>query len=298
MTILFGALALLLAYGTAVEPRLILDVERETAFVPHLPPQWEGRAVAATADFQVGMWLANRGMMRRVVRRLIRERPAAVLLVGDFIYFPPEHPAELVREALEVVRPLAESGIPVYAVLGNHDWGLDVRNGTINRTAARLVREGLEEMGIPVLDNRAVRLGDAEGGLWIAGIGSAWAGDDDPLRALAEVRAGAARVVFMHNPDSFEEIPAGAAPLAIAAHTHGGQVRIPFLPEWSWLTWVRDDRVHTDGWIDKDYGAAGNRLYVNRGVGFSDVPVRINAAPEITVFELRRPPGDTLPARP
>jgi predicted MPP superfamily phosphohydrolase len=47
--------------------------------------------------------------------------------------------------------------------------------------------------------------------------------------------------------------------------------------------------VHADGWIrDRGFGAPGNTLYVNRGIGFSDVPIRINCPPELTLFTLRR----------
>ena len=93
----------------------------------------------------------------------------------------------------------------------------------------------------------------------------------------------------MHNPDSFEPLPSGTAPLAMAGHTHGGQVRLPFLPEWSWMTFAKEDEVHADGWID-GYGQPGNRLYVNRGIGFSIIPIRINCPPEITLFTLRLSP--------
>ncbi|MGB3760287.1 MAG: hypothetical protein WBA07_28570 [Rivularia sp. (in: cyanobacteria)] len=44
--------------------------------------------------------------------------------------------------------------------------------------------------------------------------------------------------------------------------------------------------MYGDGWI-KDYGKQGNRLYVNRGIGFSDIPIRINCPPEVTLFTLR-----------
>ena len=89
----------------------------------------------------------------------------------------------------------------------------------------------------------------------------------------------------MHNPDVFAELPAGTAPLALAGHTHGGQVRLPFMPSWSWFALVTQDAVHTDGWID-DYGAPGNRLYVNRGIGMSGLPVR-NCRPEVTLITLQ-----------
>lgn len=91
---------------------------------------------------------------------------------------------------------------------------------------------------------------------------------------------------MMHNPASFTAIPTVGAPLAIAGHTHGGQIRLPFpTPEWSTLSLISEGQVHTDGWIEK-YGNPGNRLYVNRGIGFSIVPFRINYRPEITYFTL------------
>ena len=286
LAVLLGGVALLFAYGTAIEPRLMLDVEEHDAPVPGLPPEWEGRRVAVLADFQVGMWWDNEGMARRAVREAIRRRPAVVLLAGDFIYKPDRSPGELVRQAVELVRPLAAAGIPTYAVLGNHDWGLNHRDGSRNAEAARMVRAALEEAGIPVLDNRAVPVGRG-GSLHLVGIGSEWAGDDDVARALGGLPPEAPRIVFMHNPDTFREIPAGAAPLAVAGHTHGGQIAIPLLPRWSWLALAKKDEVHADGWI-RGYGAPGNRLYVNRGIGFSTLPVRINTVPELTVFTLRR----------
>ena len=297
---ILAVVLLVVAYGALIEPRFILDVEEEVAPIPNLPPEWEGQTVAVLADFQIGMWFANEGMVRRAVNEAIERRPAAILLVGDFLYHPDPQPTDLVAEVMELLQPLVDSAIPTYAVLGNHDWALDVEDGTINREAARQMRDALEGAGIRVLDNQAVPLerdaGVSPAGstpLYLVGIGSAWAETDEPAQAVAEVPAGAPRLVFMHNPNSFEEIPAGAAPLAIAAHTHGGQIRIPGLPQWSWLTMTSSEEAHADGWIDRSYGAQGNLLYVNRGIGFSDVPIRINTAPELTVFTLRS--SDRLP---
>jgi predicted MPP superfamily phosphohydrolase/membrane-associated phospholipid phosphatase len=303
MLTVLGVLAAILTYGAAVEPRVILDVETEPAPIPGLIAEWEGQSIAVLADFQSGMWWDNTGMMRRAVERAIEARPAVVLLAGDFIYKAGEDPAPEVREIAEILRPLAESGIPTYAVLGNHDWGLVQpvwKQATPNMESAEAVRSMLRELGIPALHNQSVPLRLTEGSapLYIVGIGSHYAAEDEPLDALREVPDGAPRVVFMHHPDSYEEIPAGAAPIAIAGHTHGGQIALPFTPEWSWLTFVMGDEVHADGWIEQDYGAPGNRLYVNRGIGFSLVPIRIGAAPEITLFELRRGPVTEISTSP
>ena len=297
-----AALVALLLWGVLVEPRLI-GVEREVAAVPGLPAAWDGQQIAVIADLQVGMWGANTGTARRMVERLVETPPAAVLIAGDFLYKADEESAEHIAEAVRIVRPLPAAGVPTYAVLGNHDYSMDEKDDVPDTAMAARLRHALEHAGIRVLQNEAVVLalradvgtasppaGDPQyrSRLYLVGIASHWANEDDPAAALAQVPRGAPRVVLMHNPSSFERLPAGASPVALAAHTHGGQVRLPFSPHWSWLTFVRDETVHADGWIDGGFGAPGNALYVNRGIGFSDVPIRINARPELTLLTLTR----------
>lgn len=310
----YGALALgclfllLLIWGVLIEPRLI-DLKRETATIPRLPEAWEGQRIALLADLQIGMWFGNDGTDRRIIKRIIKEKPAAVLIAGDFVYKPTDEdePDDIEREdthafseevnrAIDIVRPLTAAGLPVYAVLGNHDYGMNHPDSMKNERLAAAVREKLDAAGVRVLENSAVAMPEpaaaSEGRnplpkLYLAGIGSRYAGQDRPGAALSQIPAGAPRLVLMHNPDSFATFPAKSAPLALAGHTHGGQIRVPYTPSWSWMALLTDEKVHADGWID-GLGQPGNRLYVNRGIGFSTFPVRINCRPELTLFTLHR----------
>jgi predicted MPP superfamily phosphohydrolase len=310
------ALAAVLVYGAFIEPSMI-DRRDETAEIPGLPAAWEGKRIAVIADLQVGMWLSNTATVRRIASLLASERPEVVLIAGDFVYHPlaeetveetieerePEEIREVydeIREAVDLIRPLLQAEIPVYAVLGNHDYGMQTRDALAQRWLADEVRRFLEEAGVKVLENEAVALATPAGRLQdgpenpaerlhLLGIGSHYVHNDKPETALAAVPPHAPRVVLMHNPDSFPLFPARTAPFAVAAHTHGGQIRIPFTPHWSWMSMIEKDEVKADGWIEDGYGQSGNRLYVNRGIGFSLLPIRINAAPEVTFFTLRRP---------
>lgn len=285
-----AVVAALLIYGVAVEPRFYLDVTHETARLPGLPPAWDGRRIAVIGDFQVGMWWDNPGMASRAVERAIEERPAALLLLGDFVYHAAESRAAQVETTRDILAPLRRSGIPVFAVLGNHDWAIAKQGSEADHALGRAVRRMLEDLGIRILHNRAAVLtpaGAAGSPLYIVGVGSHYLDEDRPAEALADVPAAAARVILMHHPDSFQAMPPGTAPLAVAGHTHGGQLALPFAPHWSWLTFTKSDNVQADGWADPRYGKAGNRLYVNRGIGMSLVPVRIGAPPELTIFTLR-----------
>ncbi len=302
---LVGVIALLLVWGVGIEPRFI-DEKEEVGRVPNLPAAWEGKRVALIADLQVGMWLDNTDTIRRIVGRLVEERPAAVLIAGDFVYNPTDDEPddterddflefrEEIDEVTGLLRPLAQAGIPTYAVLGNHDYGMPTAKYAKNELLARNVQVALQSIGIRVLDNEAVSLGlgvgggqNAENSLYLVGVGSHVAGADKPQVALAQAPQNAPRIVFMHNPDSFTEFPSGSAPLALAGHTHGGQFRVPFTPQWSWMALLSDEKIYADGWID-GYGQAGNRLYINRGIGFSVFPARVNCVPELTFFTLQR----------
>ena len=282
---LAGAIALL-AIWSFIEPH-ILYTETETAKIPNLPPSWQGKQIGQLSDFQIGMWAGNPDTVRRSVDKLIAVKPAAVLISGDFIYHANPNPEPKIQTAVNLVKPLVEAGIPTYAVLGNHDYGMSEKTATPETKLANRVETALRAAGIKVLDNQAVKmqLSGSKEPLYLVGVNSLWANRDDVQKALSDLPDSSPRIAMMHNPDSFEKFPANSAPLAVAGHTHGGQVRLPNSPQWSWLKFTQNDKVFADGWA-KGYGKPGNNLYINVGIGMSILPIRLFCPPELTIFTL------------
>jgi predicted MPP superfamily phosphohydrolase len=292
-------LAAIVVYGTAIEPRIVQQVH-ERAEIPNLPAAWEGKQIAVFADLQVGMWWGNTDAIRRAVRATVKAQPQAVLIAGDFVYEGDQKVNALLDEVLATLKPIRDAGIPIYAVLGNHDYSLMNEHSEQLNYVARNVTRALAGAGVHMMDNRSAVLrlrasptdsahaiGAGSDTLYVVGIGEKWAQNDLPERALANVPAGAARIVFMHDPDSFVKIAAREAPFAVAAHTHGMQLGIPYVSNYLWQHVYSDSGANVAGWAH-DFGSPGNRLYVNKGLGFSIVPVRINAVPELTIFTLER----------
>lgn len=282
-----GGIIALLIIWSFIEPR-VLNTENETATIPNLPTDWKGKQVAQISDFQIGLWGDNRGTARRSVAEIIEAKPAVALISGDFIYHPGENIKPEIETAVDIVRPLVEAGIPTYAVLGNHDYGMSSRKARPKTAEAERLETALETAGIEVLENEAVQLrspGNSES-LYLVGVGSLWANRDNVDKALSEVPNSSPRIVMMHNPDTFEQFPANTAPLSVAGHTHGGQVRVPGTPQWSWLRFTQKDKVYADGWA-KGYGEPSNQLYVNPGIGMSIAPIRLFCPPELTFFTLQ-----------
>ncbi|MDX2377851.1 metallophosphoesterase [Microbacterium sp. LRZ72] len=279
--VVVGVLVVMLGYAVFIEPQLLLEERHHEAEIPHLDEAWEGETIAVVSDFQVGMWFANTDMAEQAVEQIVEERPAAVLLAGDFLYSQTPDAEKQVETVMDALAPLVESGIPSFAVLGNHDYESD---GAAEMTAA------LEAAGIRVLSNDAAIVplegSDVQRPLWVVGIAPAHAGLADIDTAFAGVSAEQPRVVMMHNPQVFPRIPADAAPLAVAGHTHCGQFAMPGSPHSSWMALTTEDPMVADGYAPDDFGAEGNMLYVTCGIGFSGIPARFNAPPQVVYFEL------------
>jgi uncharacterized protein len=281
-----------------------LDEQVVVAEISSLPQSWQEKRIAVIADFQVGMWMANTKTIEHAIAQIIKARPAVTLIAGDFVYKPGETLEPELDQVIDLVQSLTNAQIPTYAVLGNHDYGIkaSAQLDTSARQRAAKIQRSLESIGVRVLNNEAIALRSEDQtseneAFYLVGIGAYIPGQSQPLDAIAQVPDEAARFVLMHNPASFAELPSGTAPVAVAGHTHGGQVRIPFRPHWSWMTLVEDKPsfswisqikggvVRVSGWIP-GYGSEGNHLYINRGIGFSHLPIRFNCPPELTLFTL------------
>ncbi len=278
----------LLIYGAIIEPRFLLDVTRYDAGVPGLPDSWVDKKVAFMTDFQTGMWWSNNGMVEKAVKQIISEEADLVLIGGDFVYKPD---SAVIRKSVAMIRPLLDAGIPVYAVLGNHDYSMMKKESRRNDTLASYLESQLKGLGARVLKNEAVQLGEPGSTVSLVGLGSEWAGQSDVRTALSGLDPQSPRIIFMHNPVSFRDLGPDSGPLTLAGHTHGGQLRLPLLPSESWLDIAREREVIADGWSSESLSDRGNRLYVSKGIGFSLIPVRLFCRPELTIFTLQQADG-------
>jgi len=163
-----------------------------------------------------------------------------------------------------------EAPLGVHAVLGNHDYWHD----------AAEVRGALEAAGIAVYDDASVPLSLEACQFWLTGIDDLWEGAPDIDAALAPVPPGAPTLAFTHNPDLFPDVP-DRVTLTIAGHTHGGQVRLPWLGRP--IVPSRFGERFAAGHVVE----AGRHLFVSTGLGTSILPVRFRVPPEVSVLTLR-----------
>lgn len=255
-----------------------LSVEERTIHLERLPDAFRGMRIAQISDIHY-LEFTERFFLREVVDRVNRLKPDMVVITGDFItdgpiYFSSEHVTKgnALGHMPECASILSGIECPLrYTSLGNHDQ-------LVNGPAVQRI---LTDHQLPCLHNTAVPLERDGRRVWLMGLGSACVNDAKPDVAIpaSAVRDKEAIIVMAHEPDIVPEIAKYNADLMLSGHTHGGQIRIPFLPPFFLPIYGKD---YVAGWFR--YGPT--QLYVNRGVGAIGLPFRLNCPPEITLFTL------------
>lgn len=254
-----------------------LDITQHEVRMPGLAPELDGFRAVQITDIHLEEF-TEPFFLREAVRRINQLKPDAVFLTGDFVsrQLGSEKFAEGTAWTCGSILSTLECR-ERYAIFGNHD---------------ALVGEGkvgpaLRENGVTVLSNSHVALERGRGRVWLAGLDDPLEGKPDPELAIPEAIRGQRNepvILLCHAPDYVNDLkamPVGQAThLMLSGHTHGGQVRVPFLPP---VHLPPLGRQYLSGWFR--FGEL--QLYVNRGLGTVGVPFRLNCAPELSCFTLR-----------
>jgi predicted MPP superfamily phosphohydrolase len=255
-----GAMALLLVAADAflIEPHW-LEVSHWQIASPkiHHPMR-----IVVVADLQTDDFGPYE---RGVLRQALAEKPDLLLLAGDYIQTPEEKYPLLKREINDFLREIHFTApLGAFAIRGNvddaFDWPDIFRGSGVT----------------PIFDRKSFDLGD----LRLTGL-PLWESADTQLE-LPPTRPDRFHLVLGHVPNfAMSEVQAD---LLVAAHTHGGQVRFPFLGPV--ITHCRVSRAWAAGLTELP---GGRRLLVSRGVGMersSAPPMRFLCRPELMVIDL------------
>jgi uncharacterized protein len=250
-----------------------LDIVQRTIVIPGLPESFKGFRIVQVSDIHFKEF-TEAFFVKLVVHEVNGLKPDLVALTGDFVSYGPIDKRRSIPWFREVADLLAKIQCPQrYAVLGNHDCIVD--------EAAAL--DALTSHGIPVLNNAAIPLERDGKRIWLAGIADALEGKPRPdfEKAIPKTaRLDDERVILLaHEPDILPTAAKHNVDLMLSGHTHGGQVRLPFLPP---IHLPPLGRRYIEGYFQ----LGRTQLYVNRGIGTVDMPFRFNCPPEITVLTL------------
>ena len=230
-----------------------------------LPAALDGIRIAQVTDVH---FPGNRLAAAAALKHVQRERPEIVVLNGDMTE---------TSEAVGQVREFAAGArgrLATVAILGNWEY----RAGVVGEGA----RKVYQNTGVELLINQSRVITVGSSSLALVGLDDMLLGKPDLETARRGVPPGTAEVWLFHEPEFADMLPAGITSppiLLLAGHTHGGQIRIPFVPP---IKPVGAGRF-LEGW----YRDTLAPLYVSHGVGTTEIQARFRCPAELPIFTLR-----------
>ncbi len=268
----YGALPIVVGtYAFQIEP-FWPEFHEITIPVANLPKSFEGFRIAQLTDLHAGRTPFS--YLQKVIARVEQLKPDLVAVTGDLVH----HNRGWIPDTSKL---LATLSAPVVVSFGNHDYGIYRDNDeTADNELPDILQTTLEQNNCLVLRNKSHAIEHADGRLWLVGLDDIWFGQFNAPQAFKDVPADEPAIAMTHNPDTAERVDRHSPSLILSGHTHGGQVRLPFVGALYLNT--------TNRKLDQGYFKLRNSpLYVSRGVGYIH-RVRFYCRPEIPIFRLTR----------
>ena len=260
-----GAVATFLG-ALPLNEALKLSVDRKQLALPRLPEELEGLTIAHITDLHMTGRL-DREFYEVLTRQLNDLRPDVIAITGDII----EEAACM--PWLEKTLGALCAPLGVYFVLGNHDVFVD----------AKQTREILSGCGLTCLSGRWLKAEWTGVPVTLGGNELPWMPPAASLEQLTlrQPDRPEFRLVLCHTPDQFGWCVRADADLALAGHTHGGQVQLPILGP------IMSPSLHGSRYACGVFRRGATVLHVGRGVS-GETPLRWRCPPEIALLELTR----------
>ncbi|HLV85672.1 MAG TPA: metallophosphoesterase [Candidatus Sulfotelmatobacter sp.] len=249
------------------------EVVRQDLKLARWPAALDGFTVALLSDFHYDPYFSEHPLHRAIplVKGL---NPDMIVLTGDFVSVPVissdyEKAAAAAEPCAHILKQMS-APYGLWAVLGNHDDATDPA-----RVAATL-----NATGIPVLANKSVPIELKGSRFWLSGVNDVLSRTADLKETLAGIPRGEATILMAHEPDYADHTAKYPVDLQLSGHSHGGQVRLPFLPPLY-------EPVLARKYFAGLYRVGPLTLYTNRGIGTTGLAIRWNCPPEVTLLTLR-----------
>jgi predicted MPP superfamily phosphohydrolase len=261
-------------------------VRRVVLRYPNLPASFEGFKILQISDLHTGSFNGNTEPMERAVALINAQKADLIVMTGDLVN-------NIATEVEPHIPALAgiTSELPIFSILGNHDYGDYVQWESVAAKRENLQRlaQNHAKIGWKLLldESHTIRRGTDE--FAILGVQNWSAHPQFPKHGkLAQTHAASGNAPFKlllsHDPSHWEAqvLDYPDIDLTLSGHTHGMQfgINLPFF-KWSPVQYSYPQ------WAGI-YEKGRQKLYVNVGLGYLGVPMRAGFLPEITVLELRR----------
>ena len=208
-----------------------------------------------------------------ILSHLSTLQPDLIVLTGDYVNYDYAREPRAIQEARTFLSQV-HAPMGVYAIPGSKFVD-----------APETMTELFTGLDITVLTDQAQTLPVGNGVLYLAGVKIDRSGHDRTVLSelMQQAPPGAFSLLLYHSPDLIEAAAENGVDLYLAGHTHGGQVRFPFIG--AVITLSAYGRKYASGL----HTLGPTTLYTSRGLGMEGLHLprtRLLCPPEILLVEL------------
>lgn len=282
--------------------RFQVEVKHTDIVSSKLPACFDGFKVAQISDFHISSFdpSANQQFFQDLRKALLTERPDILVFTGDLVTI---RSAEAYPFRHELASLTAETGIPVYSILGNHDYADYMRSFDDQRrhhdvdsliSLQHMAGWHMLNNASTYIYNKVKETNDTDSAterdsialVGVENIGeppfSVYGNLPQAMKEVGGLQSAenTFTILLSHNPIHWrqEVIPQTDIDLTLSGHTHAMQFKIG---NWSPSKWKYPE------WMGL-YQEGCQYLYVNTGLGCVGPAIRIGVKPEISILTLRK----------
>ncbi|NFO02727.1 metallophosphoesterase [Clostridium botulinum] len=258
------------AYSIYVEPNLLSVKNIEINNSSNIKNE-DTIKIAQISDIHLGEYYAI-DKLEKLVNKVNSQNADIIVFTGDL--FDNVSKFEDTSKVVPILKKL-NANIGKYAIYGNHDYGGGAKN---------IYKNVMEDSGFKILVNEQANVKlDSGKTMSILGLDDALLGNPDVEKTARNIKGSNYNLLLLHEPDLSDKFVSYNIDLILAGHSHGGQVKIPFLGE---IVTPPLAEKYKDGLYNLNT-KRNTQLYVNSGIGNTKVPFRFMNVPEVSIFEIK-----------
>ena len=322
--ITMGILIIVVVIASLVGNRVTrhnLMVTQANVLSSRVPESFDGLRIAHISDMHLDWFdsVPGHAFYDKLIAALTAQQPDLIVFTGDLVTTQSSEAdpyIDVLQRLAQIPRRDGQGNIPIYSILGNHDYAdytrmsLRDRAADMQRLCDMQTAAGwilLRNAGLLIgVDGRPVADSLAQPGQYIALMGvenigeppfSTYGDLSRAMRCLESTPAETFSIMLSHNPTHWrsEILPRTDIDLTLSGHTHAVQFKIgSWSPaKWKYPEWggLYEASQRTDDQGNTLKATTPNHpqyLYVNTGIGGVGPRVRIGVEPELTILTLCR----------
>lgn len=255
-----------------------IEVREIKVINQNLPSDYHGFKIVQLSDIHYNTTIYKEEL-NKIVQKINKMKPDIVVLTGDLFDKNTEYQENDFTDISEALMKI-DASVGKYAITGNHDvkfteWETVIKNSgftNLNDTYELIYKDSYDPILIAGVSSN---LNDTKN------ISDKMKPTFDYMNTIKQIVEGSYQyaILLLHEPDYIKNIDYEKFDLALAGHSHHGQVRLPFIGAVITPKGAKE-------YYNEHYNIDGTELYISNGLGTSSYPYRLFNRPSIYLYRL------------